>query len=155
MPKTLLAVSHLRQRAESDCLPTCVQLVLAYLGRAESYEQLTRLLGTRWFGTPLENILRLDQLGLKVTLKESSLEEISRHLQNNRPVIAFVNTVNLPYWRTDTDHVVVVIGMDDEFIYVNDPYFAEAPQRIPSSLFELSMMQFDFRCAIIEEPTTV
>lgn len=150
MPKTLLAVLHLRQRAESDCVPTCVQMVLAYLGRTEIYEQIARLLGTRWFGTPLENILRLDQLGLKVTLKESSLEEILQHLQNNRPVISFANTSNLPYWRTDTDHAVVIVGVDDDSVYANDPYFAEAPQRIPRSSFELSMLHFDLRCAVIE-----
>jgi uncharacterized protein YvpB len=127
-------------------------MTLAYLGRTDTAEQLTRLLETRSFGTPLENILRLDQIGLQVTLKESSLEEISRYLQNNRPVIAFVNTLDLPYWQNDTDHAVVIVGMDDEFVYVNDPYIAEAPQRIPRLLFELSMMRFGFRCAIIEGP---
>ena len=150
MPKTLLAVSHLQQRAESDCLPPCVQMVLTYFGGDESYEQLTQILGTRWFGTPVENILRLDNIGSKVPLKESSLEEISSHLQNNRPVIAFVNTADLPYWHIDTNHVVVVVGIDDESVYINDLYFAEASQRVPRASFELSMLRFDFRCAVLE-----
>ena len=125
MPKTLLAVSHLRQQAESDCLPVCVQMALIYLGRSVPYEDLVRLLGTRWFGTPSENILRLEQLGIQVTLRELSWAEIEAALIRQQPVIAFVATADLPYGSTTADHVVVMVGIDAEFVYVNDPYFAE------------------------------
>lgn len=149
MPKNLLAVSHLQQRAESDCLPICVQMVLAYFGRDQSYERLALVLGTRWFGTPAANILRLDQLGVKVELAELSLDEISARIDRNQPIIAFINTASLPYWSTDTDHVVVVVGLDDQVVYLNDPYFAAAPQQVPLPLFELARLRFDQRCAIL------
>lgn len=149
MPKTLLAVSHLRQRAAADCLPVCAQIMLAYLGRPVAYERLIQVLGTRRFGTPAENVLRLEQLGIKVTLTELSLAEISEHLQNQRPVMAFVNTADLPYWNTRTDHVVVVVGMDEHTVYLNDPYFVEAPQPVSRAAFELSLLRFDYRCAIL------
>lgn len=149
MPKTLLAVSHLRQQVESDCLPVCAQMVLAYLGRSESYERLIQLLGTRWFGTPSENILRLEQLNIHVTWRELSLTEIEAALRRNQPVIAFVDTADLPYWSTASDHVVVVVGIDEQFVYVNDPYFVEAPQTLPRPAFELSQQRFDYRCALL------
>jgi ABC-type bacteriocin/lantibiotic exporter with double-glycine peptidase domain len=149
MPKTLLAVSHLRQQAESDCLPVCAQMVLSYLGRSESYEHLARLLGTRWFGTPSENILRLEQLDVQVTLRELSLAEIEAALIFQQPVIAFVSTADLPYWSTASDHVVVIVGIDEQFVYVNDPFFAEAPQRVPRPSFELAQQRFDYRCALL------
>lgn len=152
MPKTSLAVSHLRQRVESDCLPICAQMVLAYLGRNESYERLINVLGTREFGTPADNILRLDQLGVRVTLEELSLAQIAGHLRNGRPVIAFVNTADLPYWNIDVDHVVVVVGIDgdEQVIDLNDPAVDEAPQHVPLSKFELSLLRFDNRCAVLE-----
>ena len=150
MPKTLLAVSHLRQRAEADCVPVCAQMVLAYLGRAESYERLAEVLGTRWFGTPSENVSRLERLGLRVTLAELPLADIIRHLESGRPVIAFVNTADLPYWATATDHALVVIGADEQTVYLNDPYFPDAPRQAPHAAFELSQLRFDNRCAVIE-----
>ena len=147
MPKTLLAVSHLRQQAESDCLPVCVQLVLCYLDRSVPYEDLVRLLGTRWFGTPSENILRLEQLDIQVTLRELSLAEIEAALIRQEPVIAFVATADLPYWPIASDHVVV--GIDEQFVYVNDPYFADAPQSVRRPSFELAQQRFDYRCALL------
>ncbi len=149
MPKTLLVVPHLRQQAESDCLPTCAKMVLDYLGHDEPYERLTQLLGTRWYGTPSENIQRLERLGLQVLLKDLSLLDIEAALQRNTPVIAFVDTADLPYWSTATDHVVVVVGIDEQNVYVNDPYVAEAPHQISRAAFELSQQKFDYRCAII------
>jgi len=149
MPKTLLAVSQLRQQAESDCLPVCVQMALIYLGRSVPYEDLVRLLGTRWFGTPSENILRLEQLGIQVTLRELSWAEIEAALIRQQPVSAFVATADLPYWSTTADHVVVIVGIDEEFVYVNDPYFAVAPQSVRRPSFELAQQRFDYRCALL------
>jgi ABC-type bacteriocin/lantibiotic exporter with double-glycine peptidase domain len=124
-------------------------MVLSYLGRSESYEHLARLLGTRWFGTPSENILRLEQLDVQVTLRELSLAEIEAALIFQQPVIAFVSTADLPYWSTASDHVVVIVGIDEQFVYVNDPFFAEAPQRVPRPSFELAQQRFDYRCALL------
>lgn len=151
MPKTWLAVSHLRQRVESDCLPICAQMVLTYLGRNESYERLLQLLGTRWFGTPARNILRLEQIGLSVVLIELSIAEIETRLQNNYPVIAFVNTADLPYWKVTADHAVVVVGIDEENVYLNDPYFEHAPQVVSRIAFELSLLRFNNQCVVIEK----
>ncbi len=151
MPKIWLAVSHLRQRAESDCLPICAQMVLTYLGRNESYEQLAHLLSTRWFGTPARNILRLEQIGLRVALTELTMLEIETHLQNGRPVLAFVNTADLPYWNVSADHAVVVVGVDEESVYLDDPYFEHAPQVVSRTAFELSLLRFNNQCVIIEK----
>jgi ABC-type bacteriocin/lantibiotic exporter with double-glycine peptidase domain len=149
MQKNLLNVSHLQQRADSDCLPVCVQMVLKYWEREESYENLVRLLGTRWFGTPVDNILRLSQLGIRVTIEELSLEEIWAYLQQDIPVMAFVSTADLSYWDTESDHVIVVIGMEEQWVYVNDPFFAQAPQQITRISFELAQLRFNNRCAVI------
>jgi len=124
-------------------------MVLSYLGRNESYEHLVQLLGTRWFGTPSENILRLEQINIHVALRELSLAEIEAALRRQQPIIAFVNTADLPYWSIASNHVVVVVGINEQFVYVNDLYFAEAPQILPRPAFELSQQIFDYRCALL------
>jgi uncharacterized protein YvpB len=44
---------------------------------------------------------------------------------------------------------VVVVGFDDQAVYVNDPAFEQVPQRIPRVEFELAWMEFDYRYAVI------
>src|SRR5712692_7861026 len=136
MPMIWLAVSHRQQHTEADCLPACAEIVLDYLRRHEPYERLVEVLSTTAYGTPAENMLRLDQLGVTVSLRSRSIDEIRVHLQNNLPIIAFVNTADLPYWDVAVDHAVVVVGMDDDSVHVNDPYFESAPQKVSRSDFE-------------------
>jgi len=124
-------------------------MVLAYLGRDEPYEHLVKVLGTRWFGTPADNIQRLEQIGVVVTLTELSLAEIEAHLRAKRPVVAYVDTSELPYWSVSADHVVVVVGIDEEQVYLNDPYFKDAPQSVSRVAFRLALLRFDNRCALL------
>jgi ABC-type bacteriocin/lantibiotic exporter with double-glycine peptidase domain len=125
-------------------------MVLAYLGRPVPYERLVELLGTRWFGTPACNIERLEQTGVAVVVADLSLSDMRRYLQDDLPVIAFVSTADLPYWSEDTDHAVVVVGLDDETVYFNDPNFAQSPQQVPRPAFELAQLRFDHRCAVLQ-----
>lgn len=152
MQKILLDVLHSPQRANSDCLPICATMVLSYWGRNTSYNRLIKILGTRSFGTPSDNIQRLSQLGLNVTLTKLLPTEIYDCLREGSPVIAFVSTADLPYWHVDTDHAVVVIGMDEDVVYINDPYFSLAPQEVPHPLFELSQLKFNYKCAVVKKP---
>lgn len=123
---------------------------LDYLGRSKSREFLRELLGTRWFGTPAANILRLQQLGLRVTLDEIPRAGIAGHLAHGLPVIAFISTADLSYWTVDTDHAVVVVGMDENSVYLNDPYHTDETQPVTHAAFELSQLRFNHLCAVTE-----
>ncbi len=150
MPNKLLLVSRVQQQAESDCLPACAQMVLAYLGKIVEYKRLLQLLRTRSFGTPAANILYLNQLGVRDSLREFVVNEIEKQIDANRAVIAFLNTADLPYWKQDTDHAVVVIGFDGEDILLNDPFYAEQTQKVSHAAFELAQLRFNHLCATIE-----
>lgn len=82
MPKNLLAVSHLVQRTEADCLPICTQMVTNYFGLKLKYRQLVKLLGTRWFGTPFRNIQRLRKQGISVLIVRLSLTGMPAYLEH-------------------------------------------------------------------------
>jgi len=60
-----------------------------------------------------------------------------------------VDTGELPYWSTSADHVVVVVGLDEERVYLNDPYFESAPQSVSHIAFRLALLRFDNRCALL------
>jgi ABC-type bacteriocin/lantibiotic exporter with double-glycine peptidase domain len=114
-------------------------MVLEYLGVSYEYNRLTRLLGTAEVGTPFTNLERLaPALGLAVTYGKDH-EELSifeRNISIGLPVIVAVQTWPLPYWQQiRTDHAVVVVGLDDEDVFLYDPYFAAAPQIVDLDSF--------------------
>jgi len=149
VPKTWLDVPHRTQSKEAGCLPACAEMILASFGHLMDQKDLARLPGTSWLGTPSSNVRRLASLGYAVAYGEASLEEIATYLEQEIPVIAFVRTSDLPYWQTDTAHAVVVVGIDEHQVYVNDPYIAEAPQPIPQEAFLLAWARQDYTFAVV------
>ncbi|MBX3055579.1 MAG: C39 family peptidase [Anaerolineae bacterium] len=133
---SLLAVSHLPQRTQADCLPVCVQMVTEYLGVPLSYAHLLQRLKTKSFGTPFRNLQELEKDGFTVTIGHMNLAEINAYLTTQLPVLAGVHTGDLLYWSQAVDHVVVVIGVDDTFVYVNDPSLPTGSHPIPIVEFD-------------------
>lgn len=68
-----------------------------------------------------------------------------------RPVIAQVWPVMLPYWALEStgSHVLVVVGYDDDTVYVNDPAFPTAPHAISHISFLAAWAEYDETSAII------
>lgn len=149
MLKCSLPVSHRKQVQRSDCLAACAAMVLDYIGRPCPYQQLLSLLGVKAIGTPSSNILRLTRLGVSVIHKAGTLEELELRIAQGQPCIVFLDTAELPYWSEATFHAVVVVGMDDEYVYVNDPAFDEAPQRITWGDFDLAWIEEGYYYAVI------
>jgi ABC-type bacteriocin/lantibiotic exporter with double-glycine peptidase domain len=149
VPNILLPIPHERQRQDADCLAACAAMVLTYLGQPVKYDQLLKLLKVKPFGTPGHNLKNLAILGVQVTYREGSLEEIKSHLLGGRPCIALVRTADLSYWSYSTDHAVVVVGFDEDTIYLNDPAFENHPQSVSLIEFELAWLEFDYRYGVL------
>lgn len=118
-------------------------MVLMYLGRSVRYERLVRLLGTKDHGTPFSNLRRLEQIGVQVTVASGTLTQLYHQLSQNGPCITSVQTADLPHWEVQTDHAVVVVGMDHQYVYLNDPSFEIAPIIVPLGDFDLAWLAKD------------
>ena len=149
MLKRLLPVSHRKQRARADCLAACAAMVMNYIGHLCPYQRLLRLLDVKSIGTPSSNILRLTELGVSVTYRAGSLEGLEHQIALGQPCIVFLDTAELPYWSQAVFHAVVVVGVDDEYVYVNDPAFDQAPQSITWGDFELAWIKEGYYCAVV------
>jgi ABC-type bacteriocin/lantibiotic exporter with double-glycine peptidase domain len=147
---TLLPVSHRQQRQQAECLAACAAMVLDYLQVPASYEQLVELLRIGPAGAPFRNLRYLESLGLSVLIEQGEIETLRSHLGRGSPVLAFVDTGQLPYWDEITGHAVVVVGIEADLIYLNDPGFTEAPKVIPVAEFELAWLGLDQFYAISE-----
>jgi ABC-type bacteriocin/lantibiotic exporter with double-glycine peptidase domain len=144
-----LPVPRLEQQQVSDCLAACAAMVLAYLDVHVPYPQLLDALQIGPIGAPRRNVIRLERFGVRVAYREATLSILSAYLVEKIPVITFVDSGELPYWSEATNHAVVVIGLDEDTVTVNDPAFATEPQRIPVGDFELAWLNSDNACAII------
>jgi ABC-type bacteriocin/lantibiotic exporter with double-glycine peptidase domain len=149
VPSTLLTIPHHLQRSDGDCLAACAAMVLEHLSILVDYDRLLRLLGVKRYGTPGSRLKNLGDLGVNVRYALGTLQELFEYLGDGKPCIVLVRTGQLPYWTYATDHAVVVVGFDDQAVYVNDPAFEQVPQRIRRAEFDLAWMEFDYRYAVI------
>ena len=101
-------------------------MILAFHGIDRSEAYLSRILKTKFYGTNVHNIkfIEDERIGLKVSIRFFSLDELKRTLSQNRPFIVPLRTKYLSYFPHDCLHTLVVIGYDDTGnILVNDPNF--------------------------------
>jgi ABC-type bacteriocin/lantibiotic exporter with double-glycine peptidase domain len=150
MPSFLLNVPLIAQRDRADCLPACIEMVLAYQGRSVDPGWLRHVLESKSIGTPGFKVLNLAQQGYAVTYSPATDERVLlQALSSGVPPIALVLTANLSYWDRESAHAVVVVGIDDDTVVVNDPAFPASGQRIPRNEFMLAWSDFDYLYALI------
>jgi predicted double-glycine peptidase len=78
------------------------------------------------------------------------LEDLHTHLESGLPPIVYVDTGELrSYWAESTNHAVVVIGIEDDRVYLNDPDFETAPQTVSIAEFILAWLEQDYLYAVI------
>lgn len=115
-------------------------IVLAHIGRSVRYQQLMRMLGTQEYGPPFTNLRHLNQLGVTVIINTGDFDQLYAHLVQNRPCIVSVQTAELPHWNRRSEHAVVVVGMDSQYIYLHDPAFEIASILVPHGDFDLAWL---------------
>lgn len=144
---------HRQQRRESDCLVACAEMLLNYLGIPLGYERVAKLLRAGPAFTPFTNLRYLASLRLSITLGEQGdLSVFESNLELGLPVIVGVQTLTWEHWQGEvTRHAVVVVGIDrtDGVIYIDDPFFADAPIEMSLLRFEIGWQEKDREYAVI------
>jgi ABC-type bacteriocin/lantibiotic exporter with double-glycine peptidase domain len=153
--RVVLPVPHLIQHDKGDCLVACAAMVLGYASITYSYRKLTSLLATTRYGTVFSHLSNLSKAGFQFAVDQGGFTELHSLLLQNRPVIIAVQTGELPYWRDlqileDVPHAVVLVGLDNETAFVNDPAFEEAPFALPISELDLARIEHDERYAFLK-----
>ena len=149
-PSILLPVRHKQQNHRSDCLAACADMLLTYLGAPIPYSRLLKTLRVDTdVGAPFSNIARLEHQRLFVIVEQGTLETLYRLLSHGWPVIVPLYTGELPYWNEATNHAVVVVGMNDQTVYVNDPAFVSGPIQVNREDFELAWIEHNHLYALL------
>ena len=154
MQSVCIQKPHCRQEKSYTCVPASVRMMLAFHGieRTESY--LARILKTKFYGTNVHNIkfIEDERIGLKVSIRLFSLDELKRTLSQNQPCIVPLRTKCLSYFPYDCLHTLVVTGYDDTGnILVNDPNFDSEIIFIEESKFIEAWAESDGLVILIEK----
>lgn len=77
------------------------------------------------------------------------VEDFAPYIESGLPVIVAVDADDPAKWPYYSNHAVVVIGFDDECVYVNDPAQEETGLRIGRQTFELAWSERDYEYAVL------
>ncbi|MEZ4868093.1 MAG: peptidase C39 family protein [Caldilineaceae bacterium] len=150
MPAPFLEIEHVQQHNDGECLAACAAIVLNFIGLRTAYKRLLRILEIKDnFGTPSSKIRNLEQLGIRVVYQQGNIEALRKHLLAGQPCIAFVRTGELPYWKRNLDHAIVVAGIDAHVVYLNDPDLPTAPVQVSLGDFDLAWLEHDEMYAVL------
>jgi ABC-type bacteriocin/lantibiotic exporter with double-glycine peptidase domain len=125
-------------------------MVTQYLGVHFTQTELASLFENLPEGVPASRITRLQRRGLKVIYAaDGELDRLRQSIEQGLPPIIFLQTAALPYWKIDTAHAVVLLGLTDDEVYLDDPAFSESPQVCSLSAFQTAWQEFENRYAVI------
>lgn len=148
----LLKVPHHEQTRDADCLAACAFMLLDYYNIRIRYNRLLNILNVDpEFGTSFYNLTSLQQLGLQVKIEDGYMAVLQLCIDASHPVITSVDTGRLPHWNNvSTLHAVVVIGLDEQSVQINDPAFADSPKKIDKVSFESAWLEREYVYALIQ-----
>jgi|SRR3989344_4993544 len=112
----MLNLKPFRQKP-SFCGPACLKMVLDYYGVKRSEKQLAKLAHTTSKGTPGNSMIEVaKRLGFKAFIKDfSDIKDVKKYvIKENLPVI-------VDWFSIDDGHYSVVVDVDKENIYIQDP----------------------------------
>ena len=138
-------LTRTRQVTEYSCGACALQAVLSYWGRDVNEEDLMKVLHTTSEeGTYPEDIVRgARALGFEAEAKHHlSLDEVEHFTAHGDPMIALAQV-----WRSeknspgaasedwDNGHYIVVLGVDRDYVYFQDPYARMSKAFVPRRMF--------------------
>jgi len=138
-------LTRTRQSTEYSCGASALQAVLSYWRRRVDEAELMELMHTNSeVGTYPEDMVRgARSLGFDAEMKDHlTLDEVQRFTAGGDPMIALAQV-----WRShkgassvadewDSGHYIVVLGVDDDYVYFQDPYVRMSKAFVPRKSFE-------------------
>lgn len=146
----LNGIKHWRQRREGDCLVACCKQVLTYLGIEKEEGWLWQRLHADGV-TPFSNMERLaPTLGVIVEIYTGGTPDaFAPYLESGLPVLVAVDADDVQFWPYTHHHAVVVVGFDEQQVFVHDPMQVEAPLAVYLDSFLLAWSRRDEQYAVM------
>ena len=147
-----------QQLEDGYCLAACVQMLMAAQGIQREQTDLARLMGVRpRIGVAFPSVLRLASRVWRITCREGAEADLLRALGDDVLPVLAVNTSQLPYWHSTTQHAIVLAEIDnnpnqnlhERMAVVYDPAFFE-PMHVSMGDVLMAWDEMDNFYALIE-----
>jgi len=125
-------------------------MLLDYLQIPNNYEALLKILRIGYAGAPFRNLRYLEKLGASVSIEQGQIDTLRLFLAKQLSPIVFIATQELWYWNEASKHAIVIAGIDDDYVYINDPAFPDAPKVVTVDEFSLAWLEMDEFFAILQ-----
>lgn len=145
--KNFRLLKRTRQVTEYSCGASALRSVLSYWGKEIDEHELMKLMGTtEEEGTYPEKMVNAARaLGFDVQARQDlTLDEVQKFTAEGHPMIALGQV-----WRSqsmaaakaveeewDAGHYIVVLGVDEQNVYFQDPYARNCKAFVPRKMFE-------------------
>jgi ABC-type bacteriocin/lantibiotic exporter with double-glycine peptidase domain len=137
------------------CGPAVLKMILGYYGIEKSEEELAELVGaTNYNGTDdksISKVLKKFELNCEVK-NNSNFLDIQKYLDSDIPVIVDWFTrgrADYPDSAVADGHYSIVVGLDDKFIYLQDPEIGKLRKLARNDFLKV---WFDFTGEFLESP---
>lgn len=144
--KAFRLLKRTRQITEYSCGPSALQSVLSYWGKDVDETELMKVLHTTAEeGTYPDDIARgARSLGFEAEVKVNlTLDEVERFTADGTPMIALAqvwmsarNAAASVQDEWDNGHYIVVLAVDKDYVYFQDPYVRMSKAFAPRKAFE-------------------
>ena len=137
----LLQVPDVRQSTNYSCGVACFQAVMRYWGGEDLREdQLIEFLNTTYEGADPEDLMQgAEKKGFRVEIRENlTLDDLKKSIEEGIPVIVGAQAwkeENQSWETDDSGHYMVVIGVDNKNVYLEDPSILGSRGYIPRDEF--------------------
>lgn len=138
---TILNVPDVKEPTNYSSGPSSLQAVLAYYGTDTSISKIINITNTTENGTAPDKLVQASiELGFNAQLKENlTLQDLQNNLNQGIPIIILCQAWGdngTPYSNdTAHGHYMVVIGMDEKNVYLEDPAILGSRGYIPRQEF--------------------
>jgi uncharacterized protein len=137
----LLQVPDIRQSTDYSCGVSCFQAVMRYWGSEDLREdQYIKLLNITREGADPDDLVRgAEKMGFRAEIRENlTLNDLKKSIENGVPVIVACQAwkyENQSWEDEESGHYMVVIGLDNKNVYLEDPSMLGSRGYIPHKEF--------------------
>ena len=118
-----LNIPYHKQEKNTTCGVACLRMVMAFYGKEVSEFELAEACETGWLGNTCGELVRgVGEFGFAAEeVDHVTPEYLLSQIENNCPLIAFIDPAVLYGGIEGFGHFVIITGIEGDKIYYNDP----------------------------------
>jgi len=119
----IIKVPYFKQENWYTCGPSCMRMILAYLGVKTTEKDVMNACGTTELGTTSTQISdAFVKFKVKASsIKNANIDDLKNEIKEGRPVIVLIDPSQIYGGVSGFGHFIVIVGINDDEVKYHDP----------------------------------